>query len=88
MILTDELLRSVATNGYSGWNRKQLELLGVNWPPKSGWLYRLCGTEIPDDRWEVIKQLRGARLSKKKNRHQAPSESMTPKELQRILNSH
>ena len=32
-----------------GYTRKQLEILGIEWPPKSGWKELLIGTEITDD---------------------------------------
>ena len=29
------------TNG--GWTKKQLEVLGVQWPPRNGWIRSVCG---------------------------------------------
>lgn len=47
MILTRELvLKGRSRRG--GWTREQLKVLGVAWPPKSGWLDALEGKDIPD----------------------------------------
>ena len=42
--ITNELIDAVA-NGHCGWSRKQLEILGVPWPAKSGWRQRLVAEE-------------------------------------------
>lgn len=40
-----------------GWNAKQLALLGVAWPPKKGWIWKIAGTEIPGERYARFLQL-------------------------------
>lgn len=48
MKVTDEwLLRWQTPNG--GYNRKQLTLLGVPWPPKRGWKHDVLGREISEE---------------------------------------
>ena len=42
--ITNALIDAVAT-GHCGWSRKQLEILGVPWPAKSGWRQRLVAEE-------------------------------------------
>lgn len=54
MRLTRELLHSVATNR-NGFNRHQLRILGLNWPPPKGWLSKLCGKEVPDDLLDKVR---------------------------------
>lgn len=39
-LLTDALIANIAT-AQCGWSKKQLQLLGVDWPPPSGWRQRL-----------------------------------------------
>lgn len=56
--LTSELLHSAATAG-CGWTKAQLLLLGVPWPPRSGWLSALVGRTVPADVWEQFLALRG-----------------------------
>jgi hypothetical protein len=46
-IITRELIFSGRSDA-GGWNRKQLEVLGIAWPPRHGWIDRLCGREISD----------------------------------------
>lgn len=42
-----------------GWTRAQLEILGIEWPPMSGWNKRLIGTELDDLDAEAFLSLRG-----------------------------
>jgi hypothetical protein len=60
MILTREIIHE-AGNGVSssGFNRQQLQLLGIAWPPQRGWLRELIGTEIDEAKWAKVVQLRG-----------------------------
>lgn len=58
MILTYEILHSAASN-QGGFNREQLALLGVSWPPVKGWLRSRIGHEIDDSKWELIMKLKG-----------------------------
>lgn len=60
MKLTREIIHSAGTLGM-GFNRHQLALLGVKWPPKKGWLSRLVGTEVSDDVWEKVMRLKSVR---------------------------
>ena len=64
MILTRELLH-IAASDYVGWNRSQLDLLGVKWPPSKGWLSNLVGTYIDDDKWHQLMAISGVRGKKK-----------------------
>lgn len=60
MILTRRVIHSAGSQGM-GFNRVQLQLLGVSWPPQRGWLVRLVGTEVDDETWETVVRLRGVR---------------------------
>ncbi len=57
MKLTFEILHSAGKGGI-GFNWHQLRILGVPWPPPSGWLKRLIGTEIDDQKWQVVLALK------------------------------
>jgi len=57
MRITEELLkRGTSRNG--GWNKEQLEILGVSWPPIKGWKYRIIGQNISDKDAERFLKLR------------------------------
>lgn len=45
MIITKEWIKAHTTPAGS-WNRKQIEALGLTYPPRKGWMKRLEGTEI------------------------------------------
>ena len=47
MRITREWLHRHATKGRA-WNRKQLQVLGVPWPPTKGWLSRAVGRELSE----------------------------------------
>jgi len=63
VVLTVEMLHSAGTDGYSGWNRKQLQALGVPWPCPTGWLRKWAGKEVTMDQWRKFVALRGKRPS-------------------------
>lgn len=66
MKLTHEILHSIGTEGM-GWNKHQLELLGVTWPPEKGWLSALIGTDIDDTKFCTLVKLKGVRNRKIRN---------------------
>jgi len=63
--LTHELIHSAATN-WGGFTKAQLAVLGISYPPRHGWLRRLCGTEIPLAMWEQFLAKRGQRAKGQK----------------------
>lgn len=53
-------------HNHCGHTRKQLELLGVAWPPEKGWLSKLIGSTIPDERYAQFVALSKAGKKKAK----------------------
>lgn len=49
-----------------GWNRAQLEILGVKWPPSSGWVIQVVGRLISDEDKRRFEQLQGQTLKLRK----------------------
>lgn len=49
----------LAASGEGGWNKAQLALLGVSWPPQKGWMTKIIGLDVPEDVWAKVLQLRG-----------------------------
>lgn len=62
--LTKDMLHDAGTGG-CGFNRHQLSVLGVPWPPRTGWLKDLVGTKVTVEQWNNFVQLRG-RKSKRR----------------------
>lgn len=62
--LTSEMLHSTGTNGYQGWSKAQLAVLGVPWPAPNGWLIDLVGTTIPYWKWKKFCDLKGKKSQK------------------------
>lgn len=44
-----------ASPGQAGFTRKQIELLGFDWPAKKGWLSSLIGTQITEEKYAAVK---------------------------------
>lgn len=57
-VISSEWIHRYASDA-GGWNRKQLEAIGVSWPPSSGWIARLAGKELSDQRKVLFESLRG-----------------------------
>lgn len=58
-------------SGKGGWNRQQLELLGVKWPPIRGWLNETVGRQITDVDKQRFESLQGL-TQKLRNAGQSP----------------
>jgi hypothetical protein len=51
--LTAPLIRSGATAA-GGWTAEQLNLIGVDWPPESGWIKRAEGREVDVETFDLF----------------------------------
>ncbi len=63
MTLTKQLLHPAGSNGH---NAKQLAVLGVKWPPAKGWLKKLIGTQISEERYAEFVSLGRRRIKETK----------------------
>ena len=50
-------------NGNGGWNRAQLECIGVEWPPVHGWIRRAEGKLIDEAQKARFELLKGKTLA-------------------------
>jgi len=59
--------QNIHAAGYSGcgFNSDQLAILGIQWPPKKGWLSRLIGTDLPDADYQRLYELKGSKRRRK-----------------------
>lgn len=48
--LTEQLIKNAQTYN-KGWTRKQLEVIGVSWPPRAGWIKTVCGIQISEKQY-------------------------------------
>jgi hypothetical protein len=46
-------------------NKAQLELLGISWPPKAGWMYRIVGREISEDTAKKFVECQNMKMRRK-----------------------
>ena len=77
MKLTANYINSHRT-AKGAFTRKQIEALGLDWPPVKGWIQRLVGTEISDKNAEIFENGRTVYNSGKGN--------PTPSQLQSNVN--
>jgi hypothetical protein len=56
MKITEAFLEKIAS-GEGGWNRPQLALLGVAWPPVKGWKQTLLGRKISEETAKRLEEL-------------------------------
>lgn len=59
-ITRDFIFKNTTKKG--AWNKAQLSVLGIDWPPKHGWIVKLEGQELSDADAEKFKEL--AKLEK------------------------
>lgn len=64
--VTEELIQE-GSNGPAGWNREQLAIIGVSWPPAHGWRKAALGREITKNDYDRFIALRGATGRQRKN---------------------
>ena len=57
MKITEEFLSKISLRK-DGWNRPQLALLGVAWPPAQGWKQTVLGKEISEETARRLEALR------------------------------
>lgn len=60
MILTKENIEAGSTSGVS-YTRRQLEALGVAWPPVHGWKAGLIGKTISDEKYAEFMRMSGVK---------------------------
>jgi hypothetical protein len=53
MIITDEWLINAAPTG--GYNKQQLNILGIEWPPCKGWKGKVIGKELCEEKVKEFK---------------------------------
>jgi hypothetical protein len=58
--LTRAMIEAGATTGSGGYNRPQMEALGVPWPLRAGWKDRMAGAVVFRKNYEAFLHLRGA----------------------------
>lgn len=73
----------LAENGTKGiaWNREQLKVLGLNYPPPKGWKDAICGTAITDEQRVAFQQLKGRSVQALEDERKAPSRKVLAGEV-------
>lgn len=65
MILTRKFIMDNRTERGS-WTRAQVEAIGVEWPPRQGWIENVIGQEVPDEKAHLFAKSKTVRASKAK----------------------
>lgn len=64
-----------------GYNRKQIEFLGLKYPPKSGWTDKVIGDKFPEETLNKFLNLRGNISSKTKKIYKKKARTSVSLEL-------
>ena len=64
MIISDDLIKS-GESGNGGWNKQQLAVLGINWPPYRGWRKCIIGKSISDSDAKKFIELKRSNIKRK-----------------------
>ncbi len=54
LVTEDWIVSNKTSKG--GWNKKQINALGLDWPPRAGWMKLLDGTMISEEKKEIFLQ--------------------------------
>ena len=82
--LTIELLHSASTSsGKNGFSKNQILALGLDWPPKAGWLKRMAGKEVTEETWNNFLSERNLFIKKREAKREA--DRMNSEELRANL---
>ncbi|MDR2195729.1 MAG: hypothetical protein LBE50_03890 [Gallionellaceae bacterium] len=64
VVVSDEFIASgQSANG--GWSKRQLEILGVDWPPLTGWRKRVAGRSLDATHAHEFLSLKNQHLKKR-----------------------
>ena len=67
MVLTNEIIQE-GKNKNNSWTRSQLEIIGVEWPPKKGWKNSIINSDIPTWRIKIFLALKDWKFVDKRNK--------------------
>ena len=76
VFLTQQMADDARTEA-GGYTRAQVEVLGLAFPPKKGWLRAFIGKPMPLDQWQRFVEAANVRATKKKNKAAQTSADQT-----------
>jgi hypothetical protein len=65
-IITNKLIEQ-GKSDRGGWNKKQLAILGIKWPPKQGWKWEIIGNIISEAGIMEFLSLRNKNINRRKH---------------------
>ena len=77
VIVTNEIIEA-GKSGMGGWNRRQVEAIGMKWPLTQGWKFRIIGTTVERSKVAEFLSLKGATKRPRKVRGQTAIKSDLP----------
>ena len=73
VIVTNEMIEA-GKSGMGGWNRRQVEAIGMKWPLTQGWKFRIIGTTVERSKVAAFLSLKGATKRPRKIRGQTAND--------------
>ena len=77
VIVTNEIIEA-GKSEIGGWNRRQVEAIGMKWPLTQGWKFRIIGTTVERSKVAAFLSLKGATKRPRKIRGQTAIKSDLP----------
>ena len=77
VIVTNEMIEA-GKSEIGGWNRRQVEAIGIKWPLTQGWKFRIIGTTVERSKVAEFLSLKGATKRPRKIRGQTAIKSDLP----------
>jgi len=77
VMITNEMIEA-GKSGMGGWNRRQVEAIGMKWPLTQGWKFRIIGTTVEKSKVTEFLSLKGATKRPRKIRGQSLIKSDLP----------
>ena len=75
--VTNEMIEA-GKSEIGGWNRRQVEAIGMKWPLTQGWKFRIIGTTVEKSKVAAFLSLKGATKRPRKVRGQTTIKSDLP----------
>ncbi len=77
VMITNEMIEA-GKSEIGGWNRRQVEAIGMKWPLTQGWKFRIIGTTVERSKVAAFLSLKGATKRPRKIRGQGIIKSDLP----------
>ena len=84
IITSDWLIKNKTSNG--GYNKKQFDILGLQYPPQKGWKEKIIGKELCEEKVKEFENISSYNIKDKNNNHQNELNNILYDKEDRLIN--